>query len=172
VLRLYVSPQHWWVAEHHGLFRPCCWSIVTTATEMPATGPATMGTTRRASRWMGNFCSPLIWAELILGVLDRTAEISSDRSSTDRHRSERSTPCQTTTVYPAVSDTWVRYYRARYSDACGRLRHMATVKAPPHRTNHGSQKYACQAIACSSASSAASITPASTSSPAMVSTPP
>ena len=54
----------------------------------------------------------------------------------------------------------------------GRLRHMATLKALPHRANHGSQKYACQAIACWSASSAASITPASTSAPATVSTPP
>ena len=66
----------------------------------------------------------------------------------------------------------VREHRVPYSVACGRLRHMATVKAMPHRTNHGSQKYACQAIACSSASLAASIAPASTSSPAPVSTPP
>ena len=41
---------------------------------------------------------------------------------------------------PAVSDAWVGEYRARYSDACGRLRHMATVNAAPHRRNHGSQK--------------------------------
>ena len=41
---------------------------------------------------------------------------------------------------PAVSDAWVGGYRTRYSDACGRLRHIATMKATPHRRNHGSQK--------------------------------
>src|ERR687898_2862703 len=35
---------------------------------------------------------------------------------------------------------------------------MATTNAPPHSANQGSQKYACQARACSSASSAASTT--------------
>jgi hypothetical protein len=71
LLRLYVSQQNRWVAEHHGLFPPCYWSIATTATEMPATGPATMGTTRRAWGWMGNVCSPLHVFEIGDGEITR-----------------------------------------------------------------------------------------------------